>query len=66
MSFLLDLSRIPTLVQEHACLSSTTSRSLKGRVFKRKEGVERGGFDSRVLILESESIFLIFLLGFIE
>ena len=66
MSFLQDLSRIPTLVQGHACLSPTTLRSLKRRVFKRNEGVERIVFDSRVLILESESIFLIFFLGFIE
>ena len=63
MQFMRDLSRIPILVQGYARLLTTTSRSLRRMVFKPTEGQRRAVFDSRVLVLDSWSVSLIFLLG---
>ena len=57
MQYLRDLSRIPILVQGYARLSTTTSRSLRRMVFKPIEGQRRAFFDSRVLFLDSWSVF---------
>ena len=48
MQSLRDLSRIPIFVQGYACLSTTTSRSLRRIVFKPIERQRRVVLDSRV------------------
>ena len=66
MRFLQDLSEISILVQGHARLSITTSRSLMRIVFKPTLGQNKGGLDSRVLALTFGVFFSYFSRVFIE